>query len=137
MSVRALALLAAGALAGGCISVGQQTSGNPVRWDRAAAIEPGSTTLSEALLLLGAPDQMQRHPDGLMLMWRRRAYDYSRLGIEPDRLISFIPTSRVVATVLSNFSLVIEDGVEREDRLALLVGPDNLVAGIGMHRAIP
>ena len=39
--------------------------------------------------------------------------------------------------MLSNLSLVIEDGVEHEDRVALLVDDANVVQGLGVHRGIP
>lgn len=127
----------AGTGAGGCVSVGATHDGNPIRWARVAELEPGRTTLAQTLALLGAPDTLQRHPDGTMLMWRSRFYDYTRLGLEPDRLLNLAPLNRAAATVLGNLSLVVEDGVQHEDRVAVLLDHDNVVAGVGIHRGIP
>lgn len=135
--MRRLGLALTALATAGCISAGVSRHGNPIAWDRVHSLRPGATTLAEALAALGAPDVLQRHPDGLMLLWRARLHDYAKLGIEPDRLLSFTPANRAASTVLSNLSLVIEDGVEHEDRVALLVDDESVVQGVGVHRGIP
>lgn len=125
------ALLAALA-SSGCVSVVRHSDRDPIDPEAVASVQVGATTLAQALGLLGSPLACHRHPDGLLLEWRTHQYDYLRLGLEPDRVLSFIPAGRLSSIRL--LSLVLHLGEDAEDKLVLLIDDRHVVAGLGYRR---
>lgn len=121
-------------LGGGCVTAGSYVDGNPIPWDAVEQLEIGTHTMTETLDLLGAPLEYHRHPDGTILVYRHREYDYLRVGLEPDLILTFTAADRVTSSLLENFRLVIESGDEFEERVAVYYDHDGVLAGLGTHR---
>ena len=97
-------------------------------------LEIGTHTMTESLDLLGAPLEYHRHPDGIILVYRHREYDFLRVGLEPDLILTFLAAERVTSSLLENLRLVIESGDEFEERVAVYYDRDGLLAGVGTQR---
>jgi hypothetical protein len=121
-------------LLAGCFTLGHTSEGNPIAWDAVEKIQVGTHTMRETLDLLGAPLEYHRHPDGTLLVYRARYYDYWRLGLEPDFILTFTAADRLSAGVLENLRLVVESGAEFEERVAVYFDREGVVAGVGTHR---
>src|SRR5690606_10961316 len=94
-----------------------------------ADIRPGQP-LAEVLAACGAPLEMWRQPEGLLLIYRRRHYDFTRVGIDPSRGIRLFGISNAAATTaLGNLKLTYETAELTADRLAVLLDrADRVVA---------
>jgi len=125
--VLSLALaLAAGAP--GCVALGRGQAGSIPSQETISALEEGDT-IAVVLTSCGPPLEVWRHPDGMVLIWRSRRFDYDRIGIDPSRAVSFLEVANVAATLLSNLKLTFEWATAFEDRLvAIFDRSDRLVA---------
>ncbi len=124
-------------LLAGCVTVGRVHEGEAIPPEAVQRIQVGTTTLTQLLADLGSPLEFHRHPDGLVLVYRWRGYHYLRLGLEPDRAIPLGVSELPASQVLRNIHFVTEWGTQGEDRLAILVDKDHVVAGVGLHRGAP
>jgi hypothetical protein len=80
--------------------------------------------VAEVLEQLGVPNETWAQPDGLLLVYRQRFYDYDRVGIDPSSTLRFIDVSQTTSGLLENLSLTLEWGRLTENRLALLFDPE-------------
>jgi hypothetical protein len=78
--MRALAVTLA-LLCSAC-TIGRDYVGNTVRSDPRGVLEPGVTTLAEALELFGAPEKIQRRRNGDVLIYRFVRENTSELELE-------------------------------------------------------
>jgi hypothetical protein len=118
----------------GCFTVGRVTEGNPVAWEAVDTLEVGTHTVADVIGALGSPLEYHRHPDGMLLVYRSRRYNYWRMGVEPDLLLSFAAVDRATSSVLENLRLVVETGDEFEDRVAAYFDRSGVLAAVGTHR---
>jgi hypothetical protein len=126
---RAGAALLAAAMAAGCAAVGRNVTGSVPAPAAVGAVEEGAS-VGDVLARLGAPLEYWLAPDGMLLIWRRRHYDYERLELDPSQGLSFLSVDPVVGTVLSNLKVILERGHASEDRIAVLFDGDGRVIAV-------
>lgn len=125
----AVLLLAAGP---GCVTLGRTTSGGIPPAAAVAEIRKGDG-VGHVLARLGAPVELSVAPDGMLFIWRERAYEFDRLGIDPSRAISFLDLGGIASDALSNLRLILERGTMRDERVAVLFDPAGRVTAVA-HR---
>ena len=109
--------------AAGCVSVENQWSGETCSQAALASLRAGTTTLAEALSLLGAPQEFHAQHDGLLLLYRLRSHHLLRVGLDPSWVLRFIPLDSVAAQAARNVKYLRETGDEDEDRVVLYFDP--------------
>jgi hypothetical protein len=130
--MRSLALaLALAFVAPGCVTIVQTTRGQPIDPQAVGSLEPQRTTLPEVLAQLGAPQEVHRHADGRLLVYRFSVRNAFRLGLNASRLLSFVDTSQVVSEAAGNLRLTLETIHGDEDRVVVLLGDDDVVCAVG------
>jgi hypothetical protein len=129
----ALALLAhtAGPLSG-CVVVGRNTVGSVPSAAVVAGVAKGAE-IGEVVQRLGAPVDLSLAPDGMLLIWRERRYDYDRLEIDPSQGLSFLSVDPILGSALSNLKLILERGILREERVAVLFDRDGRVVAVSQR----
>ncbi len=132
---RALALLAlaVGPLTG-CVVLGRNTVGS-VPSPAAVAGVPLGAEIGEVVQRLGAPIDLSLAPDGMLLIWRQRRYNYDRFDFDPSQGLSFLSLDPVLGSALSNLKLVLERGTLREERVAVLFDRDGRVIAVSQRDA--
>ena len=85
-------------------------------------------SLREVLELCGAPLETLVQPDGLLLVYRERYFNYTRVGFEPGLLVGAVDITGLVAGALSNLQLVLQWGFVSERRLVVLFDSDERVS---------
>jgi hypothetical protein len=116
----------------GCVVLGRNTSGTVPAAAAVAALSEGAT-IDQVLERLGAPLEYFMAPDGLLLVWRERRYDYDRLELDASRGLSFVSLDPIVGSVLNNLRLVLERGKLHEERIAVLFDQGGRVIAVA-HR---
>jgi hypothetical protein len=129
--VRAAPVLAAALLAG-CATLGRTTTGTMPPPAAIEAVALGAT-VDEVLARLGAPVEYWRAPDGLLLVWRARRYDFDRLELDPSNGLSFVSLEPTLGAALANVRLTLERGTLREERVAVLFDAGGRVVAVA-HR---
>jgi hypothetical protein len=125
-------LSAAAAASGGCVTIGRTTTGSSPSAEATIGLNPGAP-ISLVLRRLGAPTETWRQPEGLILLYRKRTYDYDRLGFEPSRAIAILSLDPILGDALSNLKLTLERANLLEERVAVLFDRDNRVVAVA-HR---
>ncbi len=128
-----LLALALGALSG-CVVLGRNTVGS-VPSAAAVAGVPLGAEIGEVVQRLGAPIDLSLAPDGMLLIWRERRYDYDRFDFDPSQGLSFLSLDPVLGSALSNLKLVLERGTLREERVAVLFDRDGRVIAVSQRDA--
>ena len=118
-----VALLLACALASGCISLARIRTGVAPGRSEVLALQKGAG-LHEVLSICGVPQETLVQPDGLLLIYRERQFDFRRVGFEPAGALSAVDISGLISTALSNLKLVLQWGDFSERRLVVLFGQD-------------
>jgi hypothetical protein len=127
-----LLALALPVLAPACITIGRTTIGSMPPQKAVLTLRHGQT-IPEVLAACGAPVEAWAQPEGLLLMWRRRRYDYGRYGLDASQALRFVTVSNVLADIVGNLSLTIEDGTLGDDRLAVLFDREGRVVAISQR----
>ena len=117
------------AVCGGCAVVGRSVVGTVSTSVAVATVEEGAS-VGEVLARLGAPVEYWLAPDGLLLIWRQRHYDYERLALDPSRGLSYLSVDPIVSSVLNNLKLVFERGTLTEQRIAVLFDDEGRVIAV-------
>jgi hypothetical protein len=131
----ALALLALTAgSSSGCVVLGRNTVGSV---PSAAAVDgvPIGAEIGEVVQRLGAPVDLSLAPDGMLLIWRERHYNYDRLEIDPSQGLSFLSLDPILGSALSNLKLVLERGTLSQERVAVLFDRDGRVIAVSQRDA--
>ncbi|GEM_PF-847777 len=131
-----LALLASVLAAGpGCLNVtlARARRGDDIDAGAVRALQTGRPGLQDVLDSLGAPLEVHAHPDGMILVYRYRARNTFRFGIEAGASVQFLDVTRVVSSILENLRFTLERIHADEDRAVILIGRDGLVKGIGFR----
>jgi hypothetical protein len=115
----ALALTLGARILTGCATLGRATVGTVPSAAAIATVSEGAT-IGEVLDRLGAPLEYWLAPDGMLLVWRERRFDYDRLGLDPSRGVAFLALDATLGSLLANMKLTLERGQLREARLAVL-----------------
>lgn len=118
----------------GCVVLGRNTVGS-VPSDAAVAGVAKGTEIGEVVRRLGAPVDLSLAPDGMLLIWRERRYDYDRLELDPSQGLSFLSLDPILGSVLSNLKLILERGTLREERVAVLFDRDGYVIAVSQRDA--
>lgn len=129
----ALLALAVGPLSG-CVVLGRNTVGS-VPSTAAVAGVPLGAEIGEVVQRLGAPIDLSLAPDGMLLIWRQRRYDYDRFDFDPSQGLSFLSLDPVLGSALSNLKLVLERGTLREERVAVLFDRGGRVIAVSQRDA--
>ncbi len=119
----AIALLVCSWISGGCVSMARTETGSAPGDETVASLEKGAS-LDEVLALCGVPVQTLVQPDGLLLIYRERHFDYKRIGFEPSAATAFFDMTGLITEVLSNLKLVLQWGDIKERRLVILFDED-------------
>jgi len=130
----ALAFTLGAGMLTGCTTLGRSTVGMVPPPAAIAAVGEGAT-IGEVLNRLGAPLESWLAPDGMLLVWRQRRYDYDRLELDPSRGISFLALDPTIGSLLANVKLILERGHLREARLAVLFDRHGHVVAIAYRDA--
>jgi hypothetical protein len=122
LAVRRLGLatlaVAVGLLAG-CAWMGRTTVGTVPSAADVATIREGAS-VADVVERLGVPVEYWSQPDGLLLIWRARRYDFDHVDLDPSLGLPLASLDPTIGTVLANFKLTLERGTLREDCLAVL-----------------
>jgi hypothetical protein len=129
--IRALPIAALLALTPGCVSMMDSSKGRLIDPVAVGKIERGKSTLSDVLLLLGAPLEVHDHVDGRLLLFRRRASHSFYLELSANQVLRFVDASQVLSEILGNLSLTLEWLNHGEDRVAVLLDDEGVVQGVG------
>jgi hypothetical protein len=129
----ALLALAVGPMSG-CVVLGRNTVGS-VPSPAAVAGVPVGADVEDVLQRLGAPVELSIAPDGMLLIWRERHYDYDRFEFNPSRGLSRLSLDPVLGSALSNLKLILERGTLREERVAVLFDRDGRVVAVSQRDA--
>jgi hypothetical protein len=111
----------------GCISLVRTETGTVPPSSTVAGLQRGAS-LEEVLAVCGVPVQTLAQPDGLLLIYRERHYDFKRVGFEPAIAVVLIDFTGIVSTMLRNLKLVFEWGKVAERRLVVLFDEDDRLA---------
>ena len=111
------------AAATACVTVGRTTIGSMPPEDAVRALKKGAS-VAEVLRSCGAPVEAWSQPEGLLLVYRRRHYNFGRYGFDASQALRVVDASNDVAAVVANLSLTIEEGTLGDDRLAVLFDRD-------------
>jgi hypothetical protein len=103
----------------GCATVSRDVVGTVPPAAAVAAVGEGAS-IGEVLEHLGAPLEYWSSPDGLLLIWRERRYDFERLQLDPSFGLRFVSLDPTIGSALANLRLVLQRGKLREQRLAVL-----------------
>jgi hypothetical protein len=117
---------------GGCVALGRYRVGD-VPSVAAVTEVPEGASIADVLTRLGAPVESWMAPDGLLLVWRERRYDYERLEIDPSRPLGYVPIDPVLGSALENIKLILERGTLREERVAVLFDRDGRVVAVAQR----
>jgi hypothetical protein len=98
------------------------------------AVHEGAS-VAEVLERLGAPLEYWSAPDGLLLIWRARRYDYDRLEFDTSRALTLLAFEPLVGTALRNLKLVLERGALHEERIAVLLDRNGRVIAVAQRDA--
>lgn len=123
--------VAAGMLAG-CAWMGRTTVGTVPRPADVRALDEGAS-VGEVLERLGVPVEYWFAPDGLLLIWRERRYDFDHLDIDPSLGLPLVSLEPTIGSMLANFKLTLERGTLREESVAVLFDRSGRVVAIA-HR---
>jgi len=96
---------------------------------------PMGAGIEDVLQLLGAPVELSLAPDGMLLIWRERRYDYDRFEFNPSRGLSRLSLDPVLGSALSNLKLILERGTLREERVAVLFNREGRVVAVSQRDA--
>ena len=118
-----LLLLSGTLLSSGCVSLARTQTGSAPASESIAALQKGAS-LGDVLALCGVPLQTLVQPDGLLLIYRERHYNFKRIGFEPSTVATFVDFTRFVREALANFKLVLQWGDVKERRLVVLFDED-------------
>lgn len=134
--IRAAARLLAPLLllaATGCLNltVSHASKGEPIPVERLAALTPGTSTLPEVLEALGAPHEIHAHPDGRLLVWRRRIHNTSELGLDAGNLTRFVDITQITSSLLGLIRFSLDRIHTDEERLVVLLDRKGILRGIG------
>jgi len=114
-----VALLLAGNVLVGCVSLVRTETGSAPPPVVAAELRRGAS-LAEVLSKCGVPLETIAQPDGLLLIYRARYYDFKRMGFEPALLLGVVDFTGFARAILQNIKLVFEWGKVEERRLVVL-----------------
>jgi hypothetical protein len=112
--------------------MGQTTAGTVPPPAAVTAIAEGAS-IGEVLERLGAPMEYSLAPDGLLLIWRERRYDFDHVDLDPSLGLPLASLDPTIGSVLANFKLTLERGTLREERVAVLFDHAGRVIAIA-HR---
>jgi hypothetical protein len=113
----------------GCISLIETETGSAPGPEAVERLRKGAS-LDVVLEICGAPVQTVAQPDGLLLVYRERHYDFKRVGFEPGIVASLVDFTGIIRTTLENMKLVFEWGVVVERRLVVLFDKQDRVSAI-------
>lgn len=116
----------------GCVALGRYRVGEVPSSEAIAAVAEGAN-IEEVLARLGAPVESWMAPDGLLLIWRERSYNYERLEIDPSRPLGYVSIDPFLGAALENIKLILERGALREDRVAVLFDRDGRVIAVAQR----
>jgi hypothetical protein len=128
-------LCLAGALAG-CVSIGRQYDGTPLRLEKLEQVRPGTTTRQEVLALFGAPSLVQRREVESLISGLAGRYQGDDLTLRLDPALFndvYIYEYRRVnrlGVLTGLFNYVKSD--EKSDRVVFFFDRDGKVAGFGV-----
>ena len=128
-----LLALAVGPLSG-CVVLGRSTVASVPSATAVAGVTNGAE-IGEVVQRLGAPVDLSLAPDGLLLIWRERHYDYDRFEFDPSQGLSFLSLDPILGATLSNLKLILERGILREERVAVLFDRDGRVIAVSQRDA--
>ena len=120
----------------GCVSFVSSTIGNTIDPAAVERVAVDRTTLPEVLEALGAPLEVHRHADGMLLVYRQSGRNTFRLGLDASRLATFIDFTQVTSEVLGNLSLTVERIHADQDRLVVLLDREGVVRAVASRRAL-
>ncbi len=123
------ALAVAVALLAGCAWMGQTTVGTVPPPAAVMAIDEGAS-VADVLERLGVPVEYWSAPDGLLLIWRARRYDFDHLDIDPSLGLPLASLDPTIGSALANFKLTLERGTLHEDCVAVLFDRDGRVVAV-------
>lgn len=118
----------------GCVVLGRSTEGSVPSAAAVARVSKG-TEIGEVVRRLGAPVDLSLAPDGMLLIWRERRYDYDRLEFDPSQGLSFLSLDPILGSALSNLRLILERGTLRQERVAVLFDRDGRVIAVTQRDA--
>ena len=119
-------LLLAANLLSGCVSLARTETGSAPEPAIEADLRRGAS-LAEVLALCGVPLETIVQPDGLLLIYRARYYDFKRMGFEPALLLGLVDFTGFVRAAFQNIKLVLEWGQVKERRLVILFDEEERV----------
>jgi hypothetical protein len=122
---RVLSLLCASLVlaSSGCVSLARSEIGSAPPPETVARLEVGAS-FEEVIDTCGVPLETIEQPDGRLLIYRERHYQFRRFGFEPGLVIGLVDITGIVGAALANLNLVLEWGEVDERRLVVLFDPE-------------
>lgn len=112
--------------------MGRTTVGTVPPAAAVTAIDAGAS-IGEVLARLGVPVEYWSAPDGLLLIWRERRYDFDHVDFDPSLGLPLASLDPTIGSLLANLRLTLERGTLREERVAVLFDRAGRVVAVA-HR---
>lgn len=119
----------------GCFTLADSSSERFLDPAEIEALEPGRTTMPDALRALGSPLEVHSHTDGTLFVYAHAERKTFQMVIGPSGALRLIDVTQVVAELLGNLSYTYERVYSDEDRLVLLFDRERVLQAVGVTRA--